>query len=141
MLGATALVTVLAEADALGLELTGSSHGRTRGARRVGRAVARGRVRRHSGAEAPARGGWGDESQVQAAHLAMAWSTRPDRPDLAEQQLGAGLEAPAADGAVRLAMRIAMVHVSLARRDPSSGRLACARIRDEITLSAAPDGC
>ena len=32
-----------------------------------------------------------------------------------------------------------MVQVSLAQRDPSSARLACARINDETTLSAAPD--
>jgi LuxR family maltose regulon positive regulatory protein len=36
-------------------------------------------------------------------------------------------------------MRIAKVHVLLARRDPSAARLACARIRDDITVSEAPD--
>ncbi|HSF27325.1 MAG TPA: LuxR C-terminal-related transcriptional regulator [Actinomycetes bacterium] len=136
------LVTAAAEADALGLGLTrlfAHSHlavldameGRLHAAEQTASAVL----------DSAARGGWGDESQVQAARLAIAMvHLARDRPDLAGRQLGEGLDGTgSADGAVRLAMRIALVHVALAHRDPSSARLACSRIRDEITVSAAPD--
>lgn len=136
------LASVVTDADALGLELTrynARSHlavldafeGRLHAAEQAAAAVL----------ETAARDGWGDEPQVQAAHLAMGLvDLARDAPEPAGRHLRAGLDGgQPADGAVRLATRIAMVHVSLAQRDPSSARLACARITDETTLSAAPD--